>query len=242
MLIAWSSADEELNGNADLSDRLNQFNIEGVFYKDGKLGDVMQITKNTDEDHFADTDPQAVYYETADDKGRIKLYYTKSEFTVSKPEEGEVVGDLLNPDQLNLVREYDVASGEWVSTYDAETEAGIRAKLKGQNPGASDDELEELYEKYVTDWYGQVFLDLAPAVDITETLDENGNWSLIPSLRSIPRRRARVWSKTPTPSPTTGWGSSPIAWTRAAWRKRPATRTCICRFSTPRPTSTTIRS
>lgn len=185
VLIAWSSAGEELNGNADLSDRLNQFNIEGVFYKDGKLGDVMQITKNTDEDHFADTDPQAVYYETADDKGRIKLYYTKSEFTVSKPEEGEVVGDLLNPDQLNLVREYDVASGEWVSTYDAETEAGIRAKLKGQNPGASDDELEELYEKYVTDWYGQVFLDLAPAVDITETLDENGNWSSDPVITPL---------------------------------------------------------
>lgn len=181
VLIAWSSAGEKLNGDADLGSQLNQFNIQGAFYKDGKLDDVMQITTSTDQDYYADTNPRAVCYQAADGSQRIKLYYTKSEFKVSDKKEGEVVGDLLNPDQLNLVREYDVEKGAWVDTYDAATEQGIREKLKADliAGGIKDPTLEQIdaaYKEYCENWYGQVFLDLAPAVDIAEQLDEDGRW------------------------------------------------------------------
>lgn len=189
VLITWSSAARALEADDDLSTRLNTLDIEGAFFRDGKLGEVMDVTASTDADTFADTNPQAVCYEK-DDKSYIKLYYTKSEFSVSSEEEGEVVGDLLNPDQLNLVREYDVAAGEWVDSYDGKTEAGIRAMLAadyaeehGRQPSA--EELDELYATYVENWYGQTFLDLAPAVEIDEQLDESGRWTAEPTITPL---------------------------------------------------------
>lgn len=185
VLIAWSSASKELDGSADLSARLNTFDIQGTFYKDGKLGKVMDITSTNSEDKYADTDPQAVYYKDATGNGRIKVYYTKSEFKVSDAKQGEVVGDILNPDQLNLVREYDIATGKWVDEYDAKTEEGIRSMLKGKNPDASEEQINELYKQYVQDWYGQVFLDLAPAVDVVEQLNEDGYWTSEPTFTPL---------------------------------------------------------
>ena len=190
VLITWSSASKKLDANANLGDRLNALDIEGAFYKDGKLGDVMQITKTTDKDDVADTNPRAVCYTDAAGKQRIKLYYTKSEFSVSNAEEGEVVGDLLNPDQLNLVREYDVEKGAWVDTYDAATEKGIREKLKGDliAGGIKDptpEQIDEAYRAYLKSWYGQVFLDLAPAVEVSEKLDEHGRWTETPVITPL---------------------------------------------------------
>ena len=190
VLIAWSSASEKLDVDADLSTRLNAFDIQGAFYKDGELGDVMNITSTTKEDKYADTNPQAVYCEGEDGSGHIKLYYTKSEFSISNREEGEVVGDILNPDQLNLVREYDIDAGEWVDAYDPETEAGIRAKLKAdlttpENPNPTDAQVQAAYDQYLKDWYGQVFLDLAPAVDVAEQLDESGHWVSEPTITPV---------------------------------------------------------
>lgn len=178
VLIAWSSASEKLNEGDDLSEQLNTFDIEGAFYKDGTLGNVMQITETTSEDRFADTNPQAVSYTNGDGEQRVKVYYTKSEFSVSNPSEGEVTGDILNPDQLNLVREYDVASKRWIDTYDSETEQGIRDMLRGElGEGATEEQVNAAYEEYLENWYGQVFLELAPAVDITEELGEDGRWA-----------------------------------------------------------------
>lgn len=185
VLIAWSSASKELNGSADLSARLNTFDIQGKFYKDGKLDGLMQITFTNGEDKYADTNPQAVYCKGENGNDRIRLYYTKSEFKVSDAKQGEVVGDILNPDQLNLVREYDIATGTWASEYDTETEKGIREMLKGKNPGASDELLDKLYEQYALDWYGQVFLDLAPAVDVVEQLNEDGRWASEPTFTPL---------------------------------------------------------
>lgn len=190
VLIAWSSASKKFNADDDLSARLNAFDIQGAFYKDGELGKVMDITATNKEDAYADTNPQAVYCEEENGSGRIKLYYTKSEFSVSNHEEGEVVGDILNPDQLNLVREYDIDAGKWVDTYDSETEAGIRAKLKAdlttpENPNPTDAQVQAAYEQYLKDWYGQVFLDLASAVDVAEQLDESGHWVSEPTITPI---------------------------------------------------------
>ena len=189
VLIAWSSANKKLDANADLSARLNTFDIQGAFYKNGKLGEVMQITQTNDEDTYADTNPQAVCY-TKDGSTRLKLYYTKSEFKVSDTKEGEVVGDLLNPDQLNLTREYDFATNKWADSYDDKTAEGIKEYLRGQliKQGTKDptpEQVEEAYKKYVKDWYGQVFLDLAPAVDVSETLDENGRWTAEPTITEL---------------------------------------------------------
>lgn len=194
VFIAWSSAANKLDGDADLSSRLNAFNIQGVFYKDGKIGKVQNITRNTGKDTYADTNPQAVCYEK-DGKKFVKLYYTKSEFKVSDAKQGEVVGDILNPDQLTLVREYDVAAGEWIESYDEKTEQGIREKLKGSlttpsNPNPSKEQVDAAYEQYVENWYGQVFLDLAPAVEVNEQLNDEGFWTGQPTITPLDAQTA----------------------------------------------------
>lgn len=188
-LITWSSAGSKLEEGDDLTARLSSLDIKGTFYSDGELGDVMEITHETGKDQYGDANPRAVCYEK-DGKEYIKLYYTKSEFKVSDPKEGEVVGDLLNPDQLNLTREYDVTEGKWIDTYDEKTAKGIREMLKGQlikdgNPNPTEEQIQAAYEQYCAGWYGQVLLDLAPAVEIEEQLDENGRWAADPVITPL---------------------------------------------------------
>lgn len=173
-LIAWSSASRPLDVNESLGERLNTFDIEGRFYNaaSDSLGDVMGITETNDEDCYADTNPQLAYYKDSTGVEHLTAYYTKSEFKVTDEQAGEVVGDLLNPDQLNLVRTFDFGNDEWSSTYSAKTEQGIKDMLT--DDGVAD--VDAAYEQYVKDWYGQVFLELAPSIDVSEQLTENGFW------------------------------------------------------------------
>ncbi|MDO5146513.1 MAG: leucine-rich repeat protein [Eubacteriales bacterium] len=164
-LVIWSSANEKLDASANMGAILNQYNLQGRFYDagTGEWGDVEEITRNTKLDDVSDTNPQAIYDE---ETNTIKVYYTKSEYTVTDAEEGEVVGDLLNPYQVTAVRNYDVTNKKWMDTYTDKQKAEMKESLEGIT-------LDE-YEK---NWYGQEFLDLAPAIKVEEEVDEFGYWT-----------------------------------------------------------------
>ncbi len=165
-LIAWSDASRRLEKDEALTSSLNALDLTGRFYdaETDTLGEVMALTHETKEDKAADTSPQIVYYKDGG-KEYMRLYYTKSEFEISDPDEGEVVGDILNPYQLIAVRNYDFAEDKWSEEYSGTAKDEIL-----ENVG------ELQYAQYVENWYGQEFLQLAPTVEMTEELDENGYW------------------------------------------------------------------
>lgn len=165
-LVVWSDASEKLDADKNMSDNLNLFNLTGCFYnkETGVMGEVMEITRNTKEDTVSDTAPQVAYEKTGD-RESLRIYYTKSEYSVSNATEGEVVGDLLNPYQVVAVRTYDFANDKWSEDF---PEAFETAYKKNHT--------EEEFASYKENWYGQEFLDLAPALQLTEELDEDGYW------------------------------------------------------------------
>lgn len=164
-LVAWSDANGLHNAEADVSENLNQYDLCGRFYDEttGTFGGVMQITKTTELDKAADTNPHIAYDRADDGTEYMKIYYTKSEYSVSDKTEGEAVGDLLNPDQFIAVRNYDFTNNTWSEEYSD--------SLKDKITGAGNN-----YEEYKASWYGQEFLDLAPTLSVTEELDEEGFW------------------------------------------------------------------
>lgn len=182
-LVVWSDASRAFGDEDPMVDRLNSFDLTGRFFgTDGEPdGDVMAITtttkdvENPDGDAYADASPQLTYFEDEKGQQHLKIYYTKSEYEVTDPEEGEVVGDLMNPYQVIAVRDYNLDEDKWVDTYSPEIEAQIKEQLKAQQ-GVEGDELEAAYDAYVKSWYGQQFLNLAPAVSVSESLDEYGYW------------------------------------------------------------------
>ena len=175
-LITWSDASRAFEADEPLSDRLNTFNLTGRFFDaaTGELGEVMEITKGTEQDTVADAAPQVTFFTDTAGNDHLKIYYTKSEYEITDAAEGEVVGDLMNPYQVIAVRDYDLTNEAWVDTYPEKIKAQIIEQLKEQLGDAYTD---DAYDKYVTNWYGQQFLNLAPAVSVSETLDEDGFWA-----------------------------------------------------------------
>lgn len=204
-LVVWSNASKKFDANDPLSERLDSFNISGCFFDGTSMGEVMDITKNTEassvvidgaletseaktlgdlvgcDDISSDTSPHAVYYKDADGSEHMKVYYTKSEFDISKPEDGEVVGDLLNLYSLIAARSFDFEKDEWSSSYNER----LTEQIKGQQSGnlatvlgaaPTKAQIDAAFAAYKDAWYGQEFLDLAPEVDVTEQLDEFGYW------------------------------------------------------------------
>lgn len=162
-LIAWSDASASMDADKNMSDNLNLYDLTGCFYDktSGTMGKTMAITKTTAEDNALDTEPKAVY--DKDDQGNesLRIYYNKSEYSVSNEADGEVVGDLLNPYQVIAVRNYDFVNDAWSEDFPD--------SIKNSMDAAA-------YEKYKANWYGQEFVDSAPSISVKEELDDNGYW------------------------------------------------------------------
>ena len=165
-LIAWSDASRAYAAGETMTDSLNALDLTGCFYDPATntLSPADALTRSTAEDAAADSNPQLVYY-NENGTEYMRLYYTKSEFEVSNEAEGEVVGDILNPYQVIAVRNYDFANDTWSEDYSGSARDHILSAVG-----------EEGYAAYRENWYGQEFLDLAPSVEISEELDENGYW------------------------------------------------------------------
>ncbi len=166
-LIAWSDADRILTEADTVTDSLNALDLTGCFFdaETNTAGEIMQLTRSTQEDTVSDTNPQIVYYQDGDQE-YMRLYYTKSEYEISDETEGEVVGDILNPYELIAVRTYDFKNNTWAEEYSGSVRENVLEAVG-----------EEEYDQYLENWYGQEFLDLAPAVEITEELDDFGYWA-----------------------------------------------------------------
>lgn len=83
-LIVWSDASRKLDANENIGSMFNSYDLTGRFYdaENNKFGDVMEITKTGGSDSVCDASPEISYYE---ENGQefMKIYYTKSEFSVS---------------------------------------------------------------------------------------------------------------------------------------------------------------
>ncbi|MBR3629429.1 MAG: LPXTG cell wall anchor domain-containing protein [Oscillospiraceae bacterium] len=165
-LIAWSDADKSLKGIDAITEQMNALNLTGCFFdpETGTMGDIMEITRTTEEDTVSDSNPRISYY-TEDGKEFMKIYFTKSEYEITDPEEGEVVGDLMHPYTLIATRSYDFDADCWSE------------EITGQAREALLAEGEASYKAYQEQWYGQDFLNLAPDLEISEQLDEEGYWA-----------------------------------------------------------------
>lgn len=170
-LIAWSAAEKAASEEQEVGAVLNTYNIHGVFYNplDDSMGKIQEITKTTTYDQAGDARPQISYYEgDGSTDETLMVYYTKNEYSVSNQEEGEVVGDILNPYSVLVSRFYDFTKDQWKDTYSQADKAEIM-----KNSGMD----EAAFRKYEENFYGQLFLDLAPVVSVEETLDDDGFWA-----------------------------------------------------------------
>ena len=175
--VAWSTANTEFDDDADVLDVLSSYDIHGAFFTkaDSSFGDIQEITKTTDEgdysDFAGDTEPQIIYdFET----NQMMIQYTKSEYEATgwAPDETtSLVGDAVHPYTVIAYRWYDFANDEWLGgdSYTADDKDAAEAAY-----GWTAAELDSEWASYKDGFYGQRFLNLAPAVTITETLDVNG--------------------------------------------------------------------
>ncbi len=171
VFIAWSTANRVFREGESGVDMQNSLNIHAVICdkKTGKMGNVMEVTKDTDEDTVADVNPNVSYSD-----GKMLVYYTKNEYEVPENVTEEAVGDIIHPSfSLMAYRSYDMKTGTWKDTY---TEAEKQTMIDAGNV------TEETYPDYVKNWYGQTFLNTAPGVYIEEELDENGYWTKEPTI------------------------------------------------------------
>ncbi len=162
-LIVWSDASAAMDADKNMSDNLNLYDLTGCFYDkaSGTMGEPMAITKTTKEDTVSDTDPKVAYDKDEDGNESLRIYYNKSEYSVSNEADGEVVGDLLNPYQVIAVRNYDFENDAWSEEF---------------SDAVKDSMSDAAYEEYKANWYGQEFLNLAPSISVKEELDEDGYW------------------------------------------------------------------
>lgn len=174
-LIAWSSANRKATASDQATELLNLYDIHGVFYDSqaNKIGEIMEITKSTKWDTSADANPKIVSYGEGSEQ-TLMVYYTKSEYSISDEQEGEVAGDVLNPYTVIGCRFYDFDKDEWSAVYDAKMKETIMSNMGYAT--------EEEFEEYQEQFYGQQFLSLAPAVTVEEKLDEKGYWSEEPTV------------------------------------------------------------
>lgn len=179
-LIAWSDAGHEAKAEDSAVETLNDYNISGVFYQPetNTISEVMEITKETEQDKVADSNPHIAYYQGDDSARTLMIYYTKSEYSASDANKGETVGDVLSPYTVIAYRFYDFDKNTWSEEY-KETD---KKDIIGTGTDAM---TEEEYKEYLENWYGQVFLDLAPAVNISEKIDKDTDrWSEEPVITS----------------------------------------------------------
>ena len=163
VMVAWSNADAVMDDSADVIDVLSSQNISTALFDKTSLsfGEVKQATMTTEEDHCADVEPSITYYRTDDGQERMLMYYSKNEYTRTLQDDSEdgVLGDALHPYSLMAYLYYDFDNDCWKHTYDAD------------DPMHDD-----------ANWYGQGFLNMAPAVNIDEKLDEEGYWTQEPTI------------------------------------------------------------
>jgi len=176
VLVTWSAADRVFGEDPDLLQVLNSRNIHSAFFnKTTKtFGPIQEVTKSTAEDFTGDNQPHIAYCPADSELGvteQLIIYYTKSEYTPTGHEEG-VAGDVVSPYSLMAYQKYDFTTNQWVHTYSAEE----KAKLIAQGIDAN------VYDQA---WYGQGFLDLAPAVRLEENLDEQGFWEEAPTVTEL---------------------------------------------------------
>lgn len=177
-LVAWSSADKKLSEDMTTGEKLSCYNIKGAFFsgESKTFGEVMDITKTTEEDNVADLDPQLTYSTTTGGVKCLRVYYKKCEYSIADKEAGEVVGDVVNPYTVIAVREYDYSTKKWKETYDEEAKEKICKQICTDT--MTEDEKTAAYNAYEANWYGQEFLGLAPNVNVTETINEDtGYWA-----------------------------------------------------------------
>lgn len=167
LFIAWSTADREFGEDAQMLDMLNSMNIHGVFFNtdDMSMGDIIEVTKSTDEDTCEDTDPRIAYDPAT---GKMIIYYTKSLYEATDGEEG-VFGDAVYPYTMMTYRKLDVNTMTF-DPYSPEEEAQIKEDLASM--GETD--IDAAYDQYIEDYYYQRFLSLAPAVTVSENINEQG--------------------------------------------------------------------
>ncbi len=139
LFIAWSSA-KIFSEKPGMLEALNSRNLHGVFVDKNELdpedclSSILEITKDTDLDNYADSDVHIAYNNGF--PSSIVFYYTKRRYEPSSGYEG-TLRDVVYPEKDEIrYRVYDVEGASWES----------------EMQGSSDD-----------DWYGQVSLDLAPA-------------------------------------------------------------------------------
>ena len=170
IFIAWSSADRKFTEDDSVIDTLNAMNIHGRFFDKTALtmGEIQEITKTapyaytqTEDgveyvfaDRTADVDP---HISCNDDRTKMLVFYTKTEYESSAQDDQGLVGDVANSYSVMAYREYDMTTGTWNESY------------KG-----TDYENDQDYTKA---WYGQKFLALVPEWTVKETLDEDGYWA-----------------------------------------------------------------
>lgn len=170
IFIAWSSADRKFTEDDSVIDTLNAMNIHGRFFdkKALTMGEIQEITKTapyaytqTEDgvdyvfaDRTADVDP---HISCNDDRTKMLVFYTKTEYKSSAQDDQGLVGDVANSYSVMAYREYDMTTGTWNESY------------KG-----TDYENDQDYTKA---WYGQKFLALVPEWTVKETLDKDGYWA-----------------------------------------------------------------
>ncbi len=135
IIVSWSSADKVHDEDADLITVLSSLDIKTVFFDKGSksFGDVVKITKTTDEDKCADLMPKAAYDNKTD---RIIMYYTKIEYDRERID--DQLENLTKASVTALVYRF-YEGGRWNDETDY---------TDGENLG----------EEYKTNWYGQRFL------------------------------------------------------------------------------------
>ena len=141
ILVAWSSADRVLEDGTTAPQALTALDIKVSFFNktDKSFSPAEKITKTTDADYAADTEPRAAYDAATD---RVILYYTKTEYRDANANYVDKLDELTNADSVIAYRFYE--NGKWndaTSYTDAEL-ANVADK-----------------EAYKTNWYGQRFLD-----------------------------------------------------------------------------------
>lgn len=175
ILVAWSTANKAFTEETSRVDMMNALDIHAALFDVSSLsfGDIMAVTRETKEDTVADVNPNI-----SCDGDKLVIYYTKNEYEVSDAASGEVIGDVVHPAvSLMAYRLYDFASGTWREEYSETEKAAIL-----ENSGLQGKEAEAYYQNYVANWYGQIFMNTAPAVYIEESLDEQGYWTEEPVI------------------------------------------------------------
>ena len=148
VLVTWSSAYEPVSTDDDVLQTLNKNNIKASFFSKDTLTftDVQEVTKQTDDDVYSDTNPYIAYWQDeSSGQKNLMIVYTKSEYAStdesgSGGDENAVVGDVINPSYTALAyRFYDFDDNCWSES--------------GGEPN----------------YYGQSFIDASKYVDVDES-------------------------------------------------------------------------